>query len=122
MALTKKEQERMENLLKPGEEPGEGYEGSPDMYPDYEEDKQKRKRNQFERKLDEYNQRKLDEYNLRRMEPNKIKGSVTDKELDYMRRMSPNKKMMGGSVNKYKSGAYVTVKTKLGKNKPTKIC
>ena len=27
------------NLLKPGEEPGEGYEGSPDMYPDYEEDK-----------------------------------------------------------------------------------
>jgi hypothetical protein len=45
MALTKKEQERMENLLKPGEEPGEGYEGSPDMYPDYEEDKQKRKRN-----------------------------------------------------------------------------
>jgi hypothetical protein len=114
MALTKKEQERMENLLKPGEEPGEGYEGSPDMYPDYEEDKQKRKRNQFERELDRYN--------LRRMEPNKIKGSVTDKELDYMRRMSPNKKMMGGSVNKYKSGAYVTVKTKLGKNKPTKIC
>jgi hypothetical protein len=56
------------------------------------------------------------------MEPNKIKGSVTDKELNYMRRMSPNKKMMGGSVNKYKSGAYVTVKTKLGKNKPTKIC
>jgi hypothetical protein len=92
MALTKKEQERMENLLKPGEEPGEGYEGSPDMYPDYEEDKKK------------------------------LKGSVTDKELDYMRRMSPNKKMMGGSVNKYKSGAYVTVKTKLGKNKPTKIC
>jgi hypothetical protein len=92
MALTKKEQERMENLLKPGEEPGEGYEGSPDMYPDYEEDKKK------------------------------LKGSVTDKELNYMRRMSPNKKMMGGSVNKYKSGAYVTVKTKLGKNKPTKIC
>ena len=92
MALTKKQQERMENLLKPGEEPGEGYEGSPDMYPDYEEDKKK------------------------------LKGSVTDKELNYMRRMSPNKKMMGGSVNKYKSGAYVTVKTKLGKNKPTKIC
>ena len=92
MALTKKEQERMENLLKPGEEPGEGYEGSPDMYPDYEEDKKK------------------------------LKGSVTDKELNYMRRMSPNKKMMGGSVNKYKSGSYVTVKTKLGKNKPTKIC
>ena len=92
MALTKKEQERMENLLKPGEEPGEGYEGSPDMYPDYEEDKKK------------------------------LKGSVTDKELNYMRRMSPNKKMMGGSVDKYKSGAYVTVKTKLGKNKPTKIC
>ena len=27
------------NLLKPGEEPGEGYEGSPDMYPDYGEDR-----------------------------------------------------------------------------------
>ena len=27
-----------ENLLKPGEDPGEGYEGSPDMYPDYKED------------------------------------------------------------------------------------
>jgi hypothetical protein len=28
-----------ENLLKPGEDPGEGYRGSPDMYPDYEEDR-----------------------------------------------------------------------------------
>jgi hypothetical protein len=27
-----------ENLLKPGEEEGEGYKGTPDMYPDYEED------------------------------------------------------------------------------------
>jgi hypothetical protein len=27
------------NLLKPGEDPGEGYRGSPDMYPDYEEDR-----------------------------------------------------------------------------------
>jgi hypothetical protein len=112
MALTKKEQEHMENLLKPGEEPGEGYEGSPDMYPDYEEDKKKLKGSVTDKELDY----------MRRMEPNKIKGSVTDKELNYMRRMSPNKKMMGGSVNKYKSGAYVTVKTKLGKNKPTKIC
>jgi hypothetical protein len=30
--------EREMNLLEPGEDPGEGYEGSPDMYPDYEED------------------------------------------------------------------------------------
>ena len=77
MALTKKEQKHIENLLKPGEDPGEGYEGSPDMYPDYEEDKKVSRR---------------------------------------------NKKMMGGSVNKYSSGSYVTVKTKLGKNIPTKIC
>jgi hypothetical protein len=28
-----------DNLLKPGEEEGEGYKGTPDMYPDYEEDK-----------------------------------------------------------------------------------
>ena len=28
-----------ENLLKPGEEEGEGYRGTPDMYPDYEEDR-----------------------------------------------------------------------------------
>jgi hypothetical protein len=28
-----------ENLLKPGEEEGEGYKGTPDMYPDYEEDR-----------------------------------------------------------------------------------
>jgi hypothetical protein len=27
------------NLLKPGEEEGEGYKGTPDMYPDYEEDR-----------------------------------------------------------------------------------
>jgi hypothetical protein len=32
-----------ENLLKPGEEEGEGYEGTPDMYPDYEEDKKDQK-------------------------------------------------------------------------------
>jgi hypothetical protein len=31
--------EREMNLLEPGEDPGEGYKGSPDMYPDYEEDK-----------------------------------------------------------------------------------
>jgi hypothetical protein len=31
--------EREMNLLEPGEDPGEGYEGTPDMYPDYEEDK-----------------------------------------------------------------------------------
>jgi hypothetical protein len=34
-----KDGKSIDNLLKPGEEPGEGYEGSPDMYPDYEEDK-----------------------------------------------------------------------------------
>lgn len=33
-----------DNLLKPGEDPGEGYEGSPDLYPDYEEDKKDAKK------------------------------------------------------------------------------
>jgi len=72
--MTQKEREELKdnNLLKPGEDPGEGYKGSPDMYPDYEEDK---------------------------------------KEMKY-----------GGSSNKYKSGKFVTVKTKLGKTKPTKLC
>jgi hypothetical protein len=32
-----------ENLLKEGEEEGEGYKGTPDMYPDYEEDKKGKK-------------------------------------------------------------------------------
>jgi hypothetical protein len=36
-------QEREMNLLKPGEDPGEGYEGTPDMYPDYEEDEKDQK-------------------------------------------------------------------------------
>ena len=36
-------QEREMNLLEPGEDPGEGYEGSPDMYPDYEEDEKDQK-------------------------------------------------------------------------------
>ncbi len=31
------------NLLEPGEDPGEGYEGTPDMYPDYEEDEKDQK-------------------------------------------------------------------------------
>ena len=31
-------------------------------------------------------------------------------------------KMGGGMMKKYKSGSMVHVKTKLGKNKPTKIC
>jgi hypothetical protein len=35
--------ESSENLLKPGEDPGEGYEGTPDMYPDYEEDEKDQK-------------------------------------------------------------------------------
>ena len=35
--------EREMNLLKPGEDPGEGYEGTPDMYPDYEEDEKDQK-------------------------------------------------------------------------------
>ena len=30
---------KYEQLLPPGEDPGEGYKGAPDMYPDYEEDK-----------------------------------------------------------------------------------
>jgi hypothetical protein len=36
-------QEREMNLLEPGEDPGEGYEGTPDMYPDYEEDEKDQK-------------------------------------------------------------------------------
>jgi hypothetical protein len=35
--------EREMNLLEPGEDPGEGYEGTPDMYPDYEEDEKDKK-------------------------------------------------------------------------------
>jgi len=35
--------EREMNLLEPGEDPGEGYKGSPDMYPDYEEDEKDKK-------------------------------------------------------------------------------
>ena len=35
--------DKNENLLKPGEEEGEGYKGTPDMYPDYEEDKKGKK-------------------------------------------------------------------------------
>jgi hypothetical protein len=35
--------EREMNLLEPGEDPGEGYKGSPDMYPDYEEDEKDQK-------------------------------------------------------------------------------
>jgi hypothetical protein len=36
-------QEREMNLLEPGEDPGEGYEGTPDMYPDYKEDEKDQK-------------------------------------------------------------------------------
>jgi hypothetical protein len=36
-------QEREMNLLEPGEDPGEGYKGTPDMYPDYEEDEKDQK-------------------------------------------------------------------------------
>jgi hypothetical protein len=71
-----------EQLLPPGEDPGEGYKGSPDMYPDYEED---------------------------RKEAEKFK----------------NKDRNRNSSGKTKSMAYggsVMVKTKLGRNKPTKIC
>lgn len=35
--------EREMNLLEPGEDPGEGYKGTPDMYPDYEEDEKDQK-------------------------------------------------------------------------------
>jgi hypothetical protein len=38
-----KEISKEENLLKEGEEEGEGYKGTPDMYPDYEEDKKGKK-------------------------------------------------------------------------------
>lgn len=68
-----------EQLLPPGEDPGEGYKGSPDMYPDYEEDEKEKKKKKS--------------------------------KMNY-----------GGSVNKYKSGSYVKVKTKLAKTKPCKLC
>ena len=68
-----------EQLLPPGEDPGEGYKGSPDMYPDYEEDKKEKKKKK-------------------------------------------SKMNCGGSANKYKSGSYVQVKTKLAKTKPCKLC
>ena len=66
------------NLLKPGEDPGEGYRGSPDMYPDYEEDRK-------------------------------------EAEKDRNRNSSGKTKSMA-------YGGSVMVKTKLGRNKPTKIC
>ena len=71
-----------EQLLPPGEDPGEGYRGSPDMYPDYEEDR---------------------------------------KEAEALKNKNRNRNSSG----KTKSMAYggsVMVKTKLGRNKPTKIC
>jgi hypothetical protein len=71
-----------EQLLPPGEDPGEGYKGSPDMYPDYEEDR---------------------------------------KEAEALKNKDRNRNSSG----KTKSMAYggsVMVKTKLGRNKPTKIC
>jgi len=39
-----------DNLLKPGEEEGEGYKGTPDMYPDYEEDKKDKEKMSTEEK------------------------------------------------------------------------
>jgi hypothetical protein len=42
-SMSDKEFKSSENLLKPGEDPGEGYEGTPDMYPDYEEDEKDQK-------------------------------------------------------------------------------
>jgi len=68
-----------DNLLKPGEDAGEGYKGAPDMYPDYEEDKKEKEKKKS--------------------------------KMNY-----------GGSANKYKSGSYVQVKTKLAKTKPCKLC
>ena len=90
--MSQREIENLEdNLLKPGEDPGEGYKGSPDMYPDYEEDKKA------------------------------MKGSISESEKEYLKTIMPKMKY-GGSSNKYKSGKFVSVKTKLGKTKPTKIC
>ena len=45
--------EREMNLLEPGEDPGEGYEGTPDMYPDYEEDEKDKKLSPTEKTLKE---------------------------------------------------------------------
>ena len=40
----------------------------------------------------------------------------------YDKLKDKDKKMGGGMMKKYKSGSMVHVKTKIGKNKPTKIC
>jgi hypothetical protein len=41
--VKKRTMAKEENLLKEGEEEGEGYKGTPDMYPDYKEDKKGKK-------------------------------------------------------------------------------
>ena len=90
--MSPREIENLEdNLLKPGEDPGEGYKGSPDMYPDYEEDEKE------------------------------MNGSISESEKNFSKKVMPKMKC-GGSSHKYKSGKFVTVKTKLGRNKPCKIC
>lgn len=75
-----------EQLLPPGEDPGEGYKGSPDMYPDYEEDRKEAARKEAEKY----------------------------KTKDRNRNSSGKTKSMA-------IGGSVIVKTKLGRNKPTKI-
>jgi hypothetical protein len=48
-------------------------------------------------------------------------GSYVGKKA-YDKLKDKDKKMGGGMMKKYKSGSMVHVKTKIGKNKPTKIC
>jgi hypothetical protein len=47
---------------------------------------------------------------------------LRSKMKDIKEKQQAEGKMGGGMMKKYKSGSMVHVKTKLGKNKPTKIC
>ena len=53
-----------------------------------------------------------------------IAGSafLRSKMKDIKEKQKTEGKMGGGMMKKYKSGSMVHVKTKIGKNKPTKIC
>jgi hypothetical protein len=49
-------------------------------------------------------------------------GLAAKQYLKSKMKKEPEEKMGGGMMKKYKSGSMVHVKTKIGKNKPTKIC
>jgi hypothetical protein len=65
-----------ENLLKPGEEEGEGYEGTPDMYPDYEEDKKdKKNKKKKTTKLSEGGSIRYPQQPIKGVKPIQVKGT-----------------------------------------------